>query len=101
MIDKVNGFMVSEVLVLSVNQRLPRFLWDAWKGFTIQWIQFNIMLSKVGKKIVSSKDFCNPAKYPRDTVAMEEWLPTEYHGGEYVTNRPHIHGVVVFEMSKQ
>lgn len=96
LVEEIDGFVGDKPLVLRRDKAVPRLLLEASQDVVILLVQFDLVLVEVVKEVIRAKNLCDLNQLIRVTVAVEEGLFAEDHGGEHGAETPHVEAVVVF-----
>lgn len=95
LVQEVNGITANESLILSADEGVPWPTLIPLEDLIVLGVQLNVVLVKVVKQIVCSKDFGNFDKLVRIAATVEKRFFSKYHGGKHGSKRPHVQGIVV------
>ena len=92
---EVDGFLRHQVLILSRDELLPRFLRVTTQDAIEVGVQFKIVSVKVVEQLFSTEDLGNLYELVVIVMAVEEGLLAENHSGEHTAQTPHVKSIVV------
>ena len=78
-IKKVKGFFIDELLVLVVDELVPRLLWMLAKDVIVVVVKGHVVLLDICIEVICAENFCDLDQLIVVVLALEEWLLLEDH----------------------
>ena len=84
-------------MILGVDELAPALAGDGlgWEQVIVVGVQLQVVLVKIGEKLLSAQNLGNLHQLVVVVAALEEGLSFEDHASEHATKRPNVQGVVV------
>jgi hypothetical protein len=95
LVQKVNGIVADEPLVVCIDERMPRLFRIPAQYIVVLGIELNVVLVKIVEQVFCSQDLRNLDELVRVAVAMEKWFPSKDHRCKHGAQRPHVERVVI------
>lgn len=95
LVKEVDGLIADKALVLRVDKAVPRLLLEAAENVVVLGVELYLIAIQVVKQVIGAQNLGNLDELIGVTVAVEEGLLAENHGGKHGTETPHIQAVVI------